>query len=56
MARKSTLVPKVKCPGCKVEMELKRDKATIIRIETRTKTVTYKCPRCGTETERRMAV
>jgi hypothetical protein len=47
---------KVVCPGCKIPMEEQADKAPIIQLGTRLKWVVFKCPKCGAETERRVAV
>ena len=56
MAVKRNPVPKVICPGCKVPMQEQTDKAPIIQLSTRLKWVVFKCPKCGAETERRMAI
>jgi predicted RNA-binding Zn-ribbon protein involved in translation (DUF1610 family) len=48
---------KVICLDCKSPMVEKRiDKAPVIFLATRTKTVAYKCPSCGAETERKIGV
>jgi predicted RNA-binding Zn-ribbon protein involved in translation (DUF1610 family) len=56
MAVKRNLVPKVVCAGCKVSMQERSDKASIIQLSTRIKWVVFKGPKCGAETERRIAV
>jgi DNA-directed RNA polymerase subunit RPC12/RpoP len=48
--------PEVICPHCKVRMTEKTDKAPVIFLSTRTKIAVYKCPSCGAETERQMAI
>ena len=41
--------PKVTCPGCFVEMTLR---ALSPASQSKLYTATYRCPRCGTDTDR----
>jgi len=56
MALKRKPLPKFICPGCKVAMRELDDKAPVIELSTRLKLVVFKCPKCGAETERRIAI
>jgi Zn finger protein HypA/HybF involved in hydrogenase expression len=48
---------KVICLDCKSPMvEEKTDKAPVIFLAMRTKMIAYKCPSCGGETERQVAI
>jgi DNA-directed RNA polymerase subunit RPC12/RpoP len=48
-AKLADLAPQVECPGCKVVMRLR----TLVPAKnTQLYTAMYRCPKCGTETQR----
>ena len=47
----SSAVPVVMCPGCKVEMKVLSSQP--IQSGSQMDEVTYRCPQCRTETQRR---
>jgi predicted RNA-binding Zn-ribbon protein involved in translation (DUF1610 family) len=47
---------KVICSHCDLPMKEKMDEAPVIYLSTRTKRVVYKCPSCGAEIERQVAI
>ena len=47
--------PKVTCPGCEIEMTL-RTLVPVGGTSTNTYTATFRCPKCGTDTQREFSV